>query len=369
MQLVQNESVQGYIHLVSTLLIWFCLFSVGYFIENLVWKMNAMNSLVVVISFSTVFGVVYRMYAKSNFVAVVSCNQVFECSLKWVLLSGVIYSSIGLYMSLQLNGITNKIMFDAIVAMVWNSLYSTSLLCWEMCCLVYTMLFYNIYQFLLQTEIVLLCFRMSVKFVASLLDFFLTITSVMYKALTRKPLRKNMLAMAPLLVVLFFLPSCVSVRSNGNPAGVSVRDIGSLGEIVDTVQSAMQNIGSKLMSAADYVMNKRLDEKTRKSYRGKIATMRIFLMEHRLFNYLDEENRSVVVPLPLQVVQDMFGWISTNTDIPLRSGRKNLAKAISRVDKKKKKMTRVMLVSWEQMVRMMTMKWLRMKAGRKSRTL
>ena len=108
---------------------------------------------------------------------------------------------------------------------------------------------------------------MSVKFVASLLDFFLTITSVMYKALTRKPLRKNMLAMAPLLVVLFFLPSCVSVRSNGNPAGVSVRDIGSLGEIVDTVQSAMQNIGSKLMSAADYVMNKRLDEKTRKSYR------------------------------------------------------------------------------------------------------
>ena len=322
MQLVQNESVQGYIHLVSTLLIWFCLFSVGYFIENLVWKMNAMNSLVVVISFSTVFGVFYRMYVKSNFVAVVSCNQVFECSLKWVLLSGVIYSSIGLYMSLQLNGITNKIMFDAIVAMVWNSLYSTSLLCWEMCCLVYTMLFYNIYQFLLQTEIVLLCFRMSVKFVASLLDFFLTITSVMYKALTRKPLRKNMLAMAPLLVVLFFLPSCVSVRSNGNPAGVSVRDIGSLGDIVDTVQSAMQNIGSKLMSAADYVMNKRLDEKTRKSYRGKIATMRIFLMEHRLFNYLDEENRSVVVPLPLQVVQDLFGWISTNTDIPLRSGRK-----------------------------------------------
>ena len=327
MQLVQNESVQGYIHLVSTLLIWFCLFSVGYFIENLVWKMNAMNSLVVVISFSTFFGVVYRMYAKSNFVAVVPCNQVFECSLKWVLLSGVIYSSIGLCMSLQLNGITNKIMFDAIVAMVWNSLYSTSLLCWEMCCLVYTMLFYNIYHFFLQTEIVLLCFRMSVKFVASLLDFFLTITSVMYKALTRKPLRKNMLAMAPLLVVLFFLPSCVSVRSNGNPAGVSVRDIGSLGDIVDTVQSAMQNIGSKLMSAADYVMNKRLDEKTRKSYRGKIATMRIFLMEHRLFNYLDEENRSVVVPLPLQVVQDMFGWISTNTDIPLRSGRKKPSKS------------------------------------------
>ena len=48
------------------------------------------------------------------------------------------------------------------------------------------------------------------------------------------------------------------------------------------------------ISASEYTMGKRLNKKTIKGYQSKLNTM------------------------SNNVIEDLFGWISTNTDIPLR---------------------------------------------------
>jgi hypothetical protein len=46
-------------------------------------------------------------------------------------------------------------------------------------------------------------------------------------------------------------------------------------------------------------------------------------MEKRLFEYVDGVTKKIVPPLPFEVIQNLFGWISTNTDIPTTSSSKS----------------------------------------------
>ena len=72
------------------------------------------------------------------------------------------------------------------------------------------------------------------------------------------------------------------------------------------------------ISASEYTMGKCLNKKTIKGYQSKLNTMSVILLKHDLHEYLDPESSKPVIPSPNNVIEDLFGWISTNTDIPLR---------------------------------------------------
>ena len=86
--------------------------------------------------------------------------------------------------------------------------------------------------------------------------------------------------------------------------------------------------GSAFMSAAEYTIGRRIVEGTKDNYRGKINTMKLYMMDKGLtmFHLIDQQTNNIIVPLPDDIIQDMFGWISTNTDLPLQSRRKNQLK-------------------------------------------
>ena len=46
--------------------------------------------------------------------------------------------------------------------------------------------------------------------------------------------------------------------------------------------------------------------------------MSVILLKHDLHEYLDPESSNPVIPSPNNVIEDLFGWISTNTNISLR---------------------------------------------------
>jgi hypothetical protein len=78
------------------------------------------------------------------------------------------------------------------------------------------------------------------------------------------------------------------------------------------------------MSAADFAIDQRILTGTKKGYRSKLTTMTIYLMQRGFYNLIDESNKAPVVPLPHDVIKDMFGWLSTNTDLPFREKRNKL---------------------------------------------
>jgi hypothetical protein len=84
--------------------------------------------------------------------------------------------------------------------------------------------------------------------------------------------------------------------------------------------------GSAFMSAAEYTIGRRIVEGTKDNYRGKINTMKLYMMDKGLFHLIDQQTNNIIVPLPDDIIQDMFGWISTNTDLPLQSRRKKPVK-------------------------------------------
>ena len=71
------------------------------------------------------------------------------------------------------------------------------------------------------------------------------------------------------------------------------------------------------ISASEYTTGKHLNKKTIKGYQSKLNTMSVILLKHDLHEYLDPESSKSIIPSPNNVIEDLFGWISTNTDIPL----------------------------------------------------
>jgi hypothetical protein len=75
------------------------------------------------------------------------------------------------------------------------------------------------------------------------------------------------------------------------------------------------------IAAANHIFGQRVIEGTKKNYRGKIKTIIIFLASSRDYHQFITENNSFEVPLPDQVVKELFGWLSVNTDIPKKNRR------------------------------------------------
>lgn len=74
-------------------------------------------------------------------------------------------------------------------------------------------------------------------------------------------------------------------------------------------------------AAAEHVVSQRVVCNTRANYRGKINNIVLFLLSTpNLVVHVDAQN-NLIVPLPDAVIVKIFGWLSTNTDLPKKKGR------------------------------------------------
>lgn len=71
-----------------------------------------------------------------------------------------------------------------------------------------------------------------------------------------------------------------------------------------------------LQTAADNVIGKRVGKKSKANYNGKINTIKEFLATEYP-NTLDDAN-NIILPLERHIIEKLFGWLSTNTDLPKR---------------------------------------------------
>lgn len=72
---------------------------------------------------------------------------------------------------------------------------------------------------------------------------------------------------------------------------------------------------------AEHVRSKRVRDKTKMNYRGKLNTIKLFLLSQEEYSvHLDGDK--IVVPLPEAVVRNLFGWLSVNTDLPKKRKKK-----------------------------------------------
>jgi len=70
------------------------------------------------------------------------------------------------------------------------------------------------------------------------------------------------------------------------------------------------------LQAASRVVSNRVGSKSKVNYRGKINTIKIYLISRDDRNDLLEGNNDIVVPLAHEVVKSLFDWLSKNTDLP-----------------------------------------------------
>ncbi len=80
-----------------------------------------------------------------------------------------------------------------------------------------------------------------------------------------------------------------------------------------------------MASAADHIYALRVGTRSTKNYMSKINTIKAFLIStgHQ------DASRDVIVPLSLDVIKHIFGWLSTNTQLPNRNKRTRLAPEVN----------------------------------------
>ena len=75
------------------------------------------------------------------------------------------------------------------------------------------------------------------------------------------------------------------------------------------------------LQAANHVLSKRVVVKTKSSYRGKLKNILKYLQSN--LNYRRWiRNGEIKVPLSEEVIKSLFGYLSTNTDLPKKKKKK-----------------------------------------------
>ena len=77
---------------------------------------------------------------------------------------------------------------------------------------------------------------------------------------------------------------------------------------------------------AERMRSKRVKDKTKGNYSGKLNTIKVFLLTNNFAVHIGERNE-IIVPLPDAVLKQLFGWLSVNTDLPKKSRRKKAVAA------------------------------------------
>lgn len=73
---------------------------------------------------------------------------------------------------------------------------------------------------------------------------------------------------------------------------------------------------------AEHVRSKRIRDRTKQNYRGKLNTIKVFLLSQPGYS-VHVHGDKILVPLPEEVVRNLFGWLSVNTDLPKKKKKKN----------------------------------------------
>lgn len=76
-------------------------------------------------------------------------------------------------------------------------------------------------------------------------------------------------------------------------------------------------------AVADNVIGKRVCDKSKANYLGKIRIMKEFLAKQPEVDRLINPQGDVILPLPRFIIERLFSWLSTNTDIPKKNRKNN----------------------------------------------
>ena len=75
------------------------------------------------------------------------------------------------------------------------------------------------------------------------------------------------------------------------------------------------------VEAAVDVINHRVVAGTTSNYRGKLNTIKLYFATRGDAGLLVDENNEICLPLENEVTQELFGWLSRNTDIATRKSQ------------------------------------------------
>ena len=86
-----------------------------------------------------------------------------------------------------------------------------------------------------------------------------------------------------------------------------------------------------LKEIAEYTLSKRVGRKSQRGYKGKMNTIKVWFLEDECrHQYLDANNEMKVPPqFPVNVLSDLFSWLSTNPDLPRGKRSKKALRAIT----------------------------------------
>jgi hypothetical protein len=76
------------------------------------------------------------------------------------------------------------------------------------------------------------------------------------------------------------------------------------------------------VAAAEHAIGKRVVPKTVKNYIGKLNVLKVYLATKNDSALFDSDS-NISLPLSTLLIQDIFGWLSTNTNLPKRNRRSN----------------------------------------------
>jgi len=77
------------------------------------------------------------------------------------------------------------------------------------------------------------------------------------------------------------------------------------------------------VAAAENTCGRSLVEGTKGNYRGKLNTMKVFFLSRGYEDCLDTSKEGINIPIRNlnEIVEELFGWISVNTDLPKKRKR------------------------------------------------
>jgi len=80
--------------------------------------------------------------------------------------------------------------------------------------------------------------------------------------------------------------------------------------------------GNTNRASAERMVGLRVCGNAKKNYGAKLNTMKIYLNNEQYFECFDNSG-NILVPLPEEVIKQLFGWLSTNTDLPKKGKKRN----------------------------------------------
>ena len=93
----------------------------------------------------------------------------------------------------------------------------------------------------------------------------------------------------------------------------------------------MENSKFSSVAVADHVVGRRVVTKTINSYKSKLKTLQKFLSSKEESHRYLSANGDIILPLPVEIFKEFFGWLSINAELP-RSQRAQNRREVTHLD-------------------------------------